>query len=55
MQGLATEAQTIDELDNKLKSMVPELPECNRCMPIEGTVVIELLASRLSTILPAAA
>ena len=53
--GLVTEAQTIEALDAKLKSLVPELLEANACMPADGQVVIELLARRFSVALPVAA
>ena len=53
--GLVTEASSIEALDAKLKSMVPELLEANRCMPADGQVTVELLARRFSVALPAAA
>jgi len=53
--GLVTEAATIEALDAKLKSMVPELLEANGCMPADGQVAVELLARRFSVALPAAA
>jgi predicted RNase H-like HicB family nuclease len=53
--GLITEAATIEALDAKLKSMVPELLEANGCMPADGQVTVELLARRFSVALPAAA
>jgi predicted RNase H-like HicB family nuclease len=53
--GLITEAETIEALDAKLKSMVPELLEANGCMPADGQVTVELLARRFSVALPAAA
>ena len=52
--GLVTEAATIEDLDGKLKSMVPELLEANGCMPADGQVAVELLARRFSVALPAA-
>lgn len=52
--GLVTEAQTIEALDTKLKSVVPELLQANGCMPADGQVVVELLARRFSVALPAA-
>jgi predicted RNase H-like HicB family nuclease len=52
--GLVTEAETIEALDIKLKSMVPELLEANGCMPADGQVALELLARRFSIALPAA-
>jgi predicted RNase H-like HicB family nuclease len=53
--GLVTEAQTLEALDAKLKSMVPELLEANGCMPADGQVAVELLARRFSIALPSAA
>lgn len=53
--GLATEAATIEELDAKLKVMVPELLEANGCLPGEGQVAVELLARRFSLATPLAA
>ena len=52
--GLVTEAETIEALDAKLRSMVPELLEANGCMPADGRVAVELLARRFSVALPAA-
>lgn len=53
--GLVTEAATLEGLDTKLRSMVPELLEANGCMPADGQVAVELLARRFSVALPAAA
>ena len=53
--GLVTEAQTLEALDAKLKSMVPELLEANGCMPADGQVAVDLIARRFSIALPAAA
>jgi predicted RNase H-like HicB family nuclease len=53
--GLITEAATIEALDAKLKSMLPELLEANGCMPADGQVAVELLARRFSVALPTAA
>jgi len=53
--GLVTEAASIEELDTKLKSLVPELLEANGCMPANGQVAVELLARRFSFALPVAA
>ena len=53
--GLVTEAETIEALDDKLKSMVPELLEANGCMPAGGAIAVELLARRFSVALPAVA
>lgn len=44
--GLVTEAATIEALDAKLKSMVPELLAANGCTPADDTIVFELLARR---------
>jgi len=52
--GLVTEAATLEALDTKLRSMVPELLEANGCMPADGQVAVELLARRFSVALPAA-
>lgn len=52
--GLVTEAQTLEALDTKLRSMVPELLDANGCMPADGQVAVELLARRFSVALPAA-
>ncbi len=52
--GLVTEAETIEALDTKLKTMVPDLLEANGCMPADGHVVVELLARRFSVAVPAA-
>jgi predicted RNase H-like HicB family nuclease len=53
--GLVTEAETIEALDDKLKSMVPELLEANGCMPADGQIAVELLARRFSVALSAGA
>ena len=53
--GLATEAQTLEALDAKLKTLVPDLLQANGCMPVDGHVAVELLARRFSIALPAAA
>ena len=53
--GLVTEAVTIEALDEKLKSMVPELLEANGCMPADGEIAVELLARRFTVALSAAA
>ena len=50
--GLVTEAETIEALDAKLKSMVPELLAANGCMPADGPVVFELMARRFSVTIP---
>jgi predicted RNase H-like HicB family nuclease len=47
--GLATEAETLDELERKLTVMVPELLELNDGSSIEdGEVPIDLIARRHS-------
>ncbi len=46
--GLVTEAPTIEALDAKLKTMVPELLEANGCMPVDGAIAVELLARRFT-------
>ncbi len=53
--GLVTEAETIEALDAKLESMVPELSEANGCTPADGQVAVELLARRFNIALPVAA
>jgi len=53
--GLVTEAATLEALDTKLRSMVPELLQANGCMPADGQVAVELLARRFSVALTAAA
>ncbi len=53
--GLVTEAETLEGLNTKLRSMVPELLDANGCMPADGQVAVELLARRFSVALPAAA
>ena len=50
--GLVTEAATVEALDIKLKSMVPELLELNGCAPVNGEIAIELLARRISAVAP---
>jgi hypothetical protein len=52
---LVTEAATLEALNAKLRSLVPELLEANGCMPADGQVAVELLARRFSVALPAAA
>jgi hypothetical protein len=52
--GLVTEAASLEALDTKLRSMVPELLEANGRMPADGQVAVELLARRFSVV-PAAA
>lgn len=46
--GLVTEARTVEGLDAKLKTLVPELLEANGCMPAYGLIAVELLAHRFS-------
>jgi len=46
--GLVTEADTIEALDAKLQTMVPELLEANRCLPSGETIQVELFARRFS-------
>lgn len=53
--GLVTESTTVEALDAKLKSLVPELLEANGCLPADGPVTVELLARRFSVALPTAA
>ncbi|MDR2880992.1 MAG: DUF1902 domain-containing protein [Azoarcus sp.] len=49
--GLATEAETLEELCSKLERMIPELLNANS-VPISGGVPFELLARRFSTVCP---
>jgi len=53
--GLVTEAETLEALNTKLRTMVPELLGANGCMPADGQVAVELLARRFSVALPTAA
>lgn len=46
--GLVTEADTIEALDAKLQTMVPELLEANGCLPSGETIQVELFARRFS-------
>ena len=52
--GLITEAESIEALDGKLNSMVPELLQANGCMLSNGHIAVELLARRFSVAFPAA-
>jgi hypothetical protein len=45
--GLVTEAATVEALDTKLRSLVPQLLQANHC-PVPGRFAIELLARKLS-------
>lgn len=47
--GLVTESATLEALDTKLQTLVPELLEANGCLPTEKLIHIELLARRFST------
>ena len=51
--GLVTEAETLENLNEKLRTLVPELLEANECMP-DSPVTVELLARRFSVASPAA-
>ena len=53
--GLVTEADTLEALDSKLKTLVPELLEANGCLPDDKFIQVELLARRFSTTALAAA
>ena len=46
--GLVTEADTIEALDAKLQTMVPELLEANGCLPSGDSIQVELFARRFS-------
>ncbi|WP_304350043.1 DUF1902 domain-containing protein [Comamonas testosteroni] len=47
--GLVTESETLEALDAKLQSLVPELLEANGCLPANRIIQVELLARRFST------
>lgn len=47
--GLVTESETLEALDAKLQTLVPELLEANGCMPADKIIQVELLARRFST------
>ena len=53
--GLATEAETVEALDAKLKLLVPELLEANHCLPADEPIHVELFARRISLATPASA
>lgn len=44
--GLATEAETLEKLTEKLRVMVPELLEANRLLPSGSAITIELTSHR---------
>ena len=41
--GLVTESETLEALDTKLQTLVPELLEVNGCLPANKIIQIELL------------
>ena len=41
--GLVTESETLEALDTKLQTLVPELLEANGCLPANKIIQIELL------------
>lgn len=47
--GLATEADTLEALDTKLQTLVPELLEANGCLPQGNSIQVELFARRFTT------
>ena len=47
--GLITESETLEALDTKLQTLVPELLEANGCLPTDKVIHVELLARRFST------
>mgnify|MGYP001379995946 FL=1 len=47
--GLITESKTLEALDAKLQTLVPELLEANACLPADKIIQVELLARRFST------
>jgi predicted RNase H-like HicB family nuclease len=54
--GLATEAQTIEQLTQKLHVMIPELIQANQLLPADyqGTIGFELISHRQESIRVAA-
>jgi Domain of unknown function (DUF1902) len=46
--GLATEADTLESLTQKLRTMIPELIELNHCISPEsvGSITFELISHR---------
>ena len=52
---LVTEAETLEALNMKLRSLVPELLDANGCLPADGQVAVGLFARRFSAALPDAA
>lgn len=48
--GLVTEAETLESLDAKLKTLVPELLQANNCHPGNRNICIELLARRVRVV-----
>lgn len=46
--GLVTEADTVEALDTKLQTLVPELLEANGCLPSGDSIQVELFARRFS-------
>ena len=49
MPGLATEAETLEALEAKLKVLVPELLEANGHLPDGPELSMEVLARRVSS------
>lgn len=47
--GLVTESETLEALDAKLQTLVPELLEANGCLPADKIIQVELLARRFTT------
>lgn len=48
--GLVTEADTIEALDAKLQTVVPELLELNGCLPAGDTIQFEIFARRFTVV-----
>ena len=46
--GLVTEAASIEALNEKLQSLVPELLQANGVAPQAGAISVEILARRFS-------
>ncbi|MDP1654521.1 MAG: DUF1902 domain-containing protein [Hylemonella sp.] len=47
--GLVTESETLEALDTKLQTLVPELWEASGGLPADKIIHVEMLARRFST------
>ena len=47
--GLSTEAKTLEALDAKLQTLIPELLDANKCLPSAQSIQVELQARKYST------